>query len=85
MRFNYEFNAFLGQSLTQLMELLFVQNDAKMRNWYIILIDMIAMFLRDELLPQKVHSEIVAIEIKIDMIVSSIQFLSADDLTVETT
>lgn len=67
------------------MELLFVQNDAKMRNWYIILIDMIAMFLRDELLPQKVHSEIVTIEIKIDMIVSSIQFLSADDLTVETT
>lgn len=70
MRLYYEFHAFLGQSLTQLMKLFFVQNDTKMRNWYIILIDMIAMFLRNELLPQKVYSEMVTIEIIIDMIVS---------------
>jgi hypothetical protein len=48
MRFNNEFGLVLCQSFTQLMELILEQDDAKMRNRHIILIYVVAMFLRSE-------------------------------------
>lgn len=48
MRVDNEFYTVLSESFAQLMELMLAQNDPEMRDWHVVLIDMVAVFLWHE-------------------------------------
>jgi hypothetical protein len=44
------------------MKLIYIEYDTHVRNWYVMLIYVVAVLLRRKLLPHKVHSKLMVVK-----------------------
>lgn len=83
MRLDDEFYTVVGESFAQLMELLLGQNDPEMRDWHVMLIDMVAVFLWHEGIIDIAHDEFMREETISNVVRSTFYFVASDHLRVK--
>jgi hypothetical protein len=83
MRVNDELHITLGESFAQLMELIDSENNAKMGYRYVVLIDMVAVFLWRVGLTNKTHGKLMVVKTISDVPVTPAQLDASDGLKVK--
>ena len=83
MGLNYEFNLIFIQPFAQFMKLIYIEYDTHVRNWYVMLINVVAVLLRRKLLPHKVHSKLMVVKGISDKVIWSIKFSAPYNFYVE--